>query len=152
MASQIAEIALRKQIALKSDEYFDQTKSLGETAFLAFGEHKKSQIRNLENIANSALVVADVLDFIKRQTGRLTKQWGHDDFGKNLLETIDTTLRKNAQDIHAQVMSQISDNQMFDADRRRIHLILCREFIRHLAAHYLYSVGLGKKLKEHRTA
>jgi hypothetical protein len=149
MASQIAEIAIRKSIALKADDYYEQAKNLGEIAYRGFGENKKSQIRSLESIANSALVVADILDFIKRQTGRSAadKQWRLEDFGRKLLKDIDESLRKNAQEIADDITKSITDHQMTDADQRRIHVLLSREFIRHLSAHYLYSMSLPEELR-----
>jgi hypothetical protein len=148
MASHLAEIAIRKRIAARSDAYYSDTQSLGEVAWLAFGERNKSQIRNLENIANSAMRVADILDFVKRQTGRSrpTKQWRFQDFGHNLLEKLDKPVRQDAQNIFDSVKRDVRDHQLGIDDQRQIHIFLCREFIRHLSANYLYKMGLTVKL------
>ena len=144
MASRLAEIAIRKHIASKSDIYYETVQSLGEIAWGAFGEGRKSQIRNLENVANSASGVAEILDFVKRQTGRSrpTSQWRYEDFGHELLRALDGALRKDAQSIFDEVKEAIKRHELSDDDRRRIHVLLCREFIRHLSSHYLYKTGL----------
>jgi hypothetical protein len=146
MASQIAEITLRRRISARSDSYYDDTKALGDIACEAFRQ-SKAQIRNLENIANSAVQVTDILDFVKRQTGRSkpSVQWCYLDLGQKLLNRLDESLRKEAQVIFDNLTNEIENHQMGIDDLRRIHLFLCREFIRHLSAHYLYhSALLGK--------
>jgi hypothetical protein len=148
MANHIVEIAIRAKVSTYSDNYYEDTKQLGEIAREAFaGRSGKSQIRNLENIANSASRVADILDFVKRQSGR-QKPWLHKQFGPLLLEKLDNRLRADAEKIFSDVRSATTEHQfgegekLHDADQRRIHILLCREFIRHLSAHYLYTLGM----------
>lgn len=145
MASHLAETAMRKRISATSDIYYSEVQSLGSTAWHAFRDRNKSQISNLESIANSATRVADILDYVKRQTGRSRPRqlWRYQNFGENLLERLDKALRKDAQQIYEVVKGAVKDHQMEDDDQRRIHLLLCRELIRHLSAHYLYSTGLS---------
>ena len=140
MASDLAEMALRKKIAAKSDSYYADTQALGDLAWHAFGEGNKSQIRNLESIANAATRVADILDFIKKQTGRSRpeRRWRYRNFGPTLLEKFDGTLRKDSQIICESVKSEVTDAAIEADDQRRMHILLCREFIRHVSAHYLY--------------
>jgi hypothetical protein len=155
MASHLAEMALRKKIAAKSDGYYADTQALGDLAWHAFGERNKSQIRNLESIANAATRVADILDFIKKQTGRSRpeRQWRYRDFGPTLLEKFDRVLRKDSQVICESVQGEVKDAQIEDDDQRRMHILLCREFIRHVSAHYIYrgvsgGINLKNPLKE----
>lgn len=146
MASHIAEVAIRKRVSAASDSYYEDAKVLGEAAWHAFEEKSRSQVAGLETIANSATRVADILDFIKRQTGRAKRdqKWRYGKFGENLLEKLDQRLRKDAQAIFENVQRDITSHQLHEDDQRRIHILLCREFIRHLSAHYLYSFGLSR--------
>jgi hypothetical protein len=143
MASHQVEIAIRKEISLKSDEYFEAAKPLAEIAKQAFGNQNKAQLNNLESIANGAMRVADILDFIKRQTGR-SKQWGYIGFGPKLLQRLDESVRKDGQII----LETFAKEKLDIADLRRIHILLCREFIRHLCAHYLYSLAIDSKFED----
>src|SRR5205085_1771795 len=146
MANHIVEVAIRTKVSKYSDSYYEDTRRLGEIAHAAFSKGAgKAQIRNLENIANSASRVADILDFVKRQTGR-QKPWLRKQFGPLLLEKLDTTLRAEAETIFSEVRSAMfaqhlgESEKLQDDDQRRIHILLCREFIRHLSAHYLYAL------------
>lgn len=149
MASHVAEIALRKKISEESDNFYGETCDLGAIASRAFKD-KVAQIRNLENIANSATRVADILDFIKRQTGR-REQWREEQFGQKLLERLDSHLDEKAgkifEDVAKKFTKQELEHGLEEDDRRRIHILLCREFIRHLSAHYLYTTGLETQQK-----
>jgi hypothetical protein len=143
MASNLAEMAIRKKISAMSDAYYFDARSFGEKAWQAFSDRNKSQINNLEGIANSATRVPDILDYIKRQTGRSKpqKSWRYQNYGEELLGILDNKLRLDAQSIYDEIKRAIKDHKMEDDDRRRIHLLLCRELIRHLSAHYLYRTG-----------
>ena len=141
MATHQAEVAVRQQVSRKSDEYYGDTEQLGRLAWSIFGEKSKSQIRNLENVANSSASIADILDFIKRQTGR-SRQWRHENFGQKLLERIREPLRADAEAILDAVKGRVEKHGIESDDLRRTHILLCREFVRHLSAHYSYSVGV----------
>jgi hypothetical protein len=151
MANHLVEVAIRAKVSARSDDYYEDTKQFGEMAREAFESGaSKAQIRNLENIANSASRVADILDFIKRQTGR-QERWRRNQFGSQLLERLDKPLRSEAETIFSQVQEAQSEaakhrlgegDQLEEDDCRRIHILLCREFIRHLSAHYLYTLGI----------
>ena len=140
MASQIAEVALRRRISSKSDSYYASVDPLAELARSAFPKDK-SQIRNLENIANSASRFADVLDFVKRQTGR-RKPW-QKGFGEGLLEALGKPLEADAAAIFDSVRQEVGDTSLGDDDLRRIRILLSREYIRHLSASYLYRIGVA---------
>lgn len=150
MASHLTQIALLKKVSLLSDDYYEDAKPLGEIAREAFGRQNKAQMSNLENIANSATRVADILDFIKRQTGRSKPgiRWLRQDFGRQLLEYLDGKLRKQAEELVGDVAAALKDPQIQTGDQQHVHILLCREFIRHLAAHYLYRLNLADRNSE----
>ena len=143
MASQHAEVAIRKHISKKSDEYYGDTAEFGRLAWENFGKNR-TQIRNLENIANSSTAMADVLDFIKKQTGKSDK-WRRQDFGRKLLERIREPLLGDANAIIQLVKESVNTHGIETDDLRRTHILLCREFIRHLSAHYSYTIGMSSR-------
>jgi hypothetical protein len=143
MASHLAEVAIRKGVSAASDAYYEDGRAFGEAAWHAF-QNSKAQIVGLESVANGATRVADILDFVKRQTGRCKPQqrWRYKALGENLIEKLDQKVRKDAQTIFETVKRDVKGSLEED-DQRRTHILLCREFIRHLCAHYLYSFGLS---------
>lgn len=134
-----------KEIAIKADLFREETKQLGKIAYKAFteqdnsGKHK-SQLKGLETIANSALKVSDVLDFIKRQTGRAKPElgWKKQQFGQQLLAKIETELKNRRNAICNQL--NISD----DAQKLEVYLLLIREFIRQVVIDYEYQIGVAQ--------
>ena len=126
-----------KEIGNRADRFNEFAKKLGKHAAEAFGSKHKAQMKNLENIANSALKVSDVLNYIKRQTGKAKKntQWKKDNFGSDLLDQIETKLKKD-RDLISKKLKITSDEIMLD-----IYLNLIREFIKQLVIHYEYKTG-----------
>ena len=123
-----------KEVAIRTDNFRDKTKELGEKAKKAFSEKHKSQMRNLESIANSALKVSDVLDYIKRQTGR-DEKWKKENFGKELLAIIEGELAKNRDQIYQPLT--ITD----ELTKLEIYLLLIREFIKQIVVHYEFQLS-----------
>ena len=80
---------------------------------------------------------SDVLDFIKRQTGRAKSDegWKKQQFGQKLLAKIDPELKNNRNTICTQL--NISD----EAQKLEVYLLLIREFIRQVVIHYEYKIG-----------
>ncbi len=120
-----------KEVGIEADKFREKTRKLGETASSAFSG-QKAQMKNLENIANSALKVSDVLDHIKRQTGKSLagRKWKEDKFGEKLLKEIKDTLGGQRDHICGKLQIT-SDEQKLD-----VHLFLIREFIRQVVIHY----------------
>ncbi len=123
------QMKILKQIAIKADLFREKTKDLGKIAEKAFSDKHKSQVKNLENIANSALKVSDVLDYIKRQTGR-DKKWKTEGFGEKLLQEIEVFLKQTRDNICGNL--QITS----DEQKLEVYLLLIREFIRQIVIHY----------------
>ena len=126
-----------KEVALCADRFRDETKSLGETAAKAFSEKHKAQLKGLENIANSALKVSDVLDYIKRQTGKSkpNEGWKAERFGATLLETIEQNLREDRDRI-CRTLKIISGETKLE-----VYLTVIREFVKQIVIHYEYTLG-----------
>jgi hypothetical protein len=129
-----------KEIALKADndDFYNKAKKFGETAARAFGNRHKSQMKNLENIANSTLKVSDVLDYIKKQVSKPKDSWKQNDFGEQLKVHIEGDIRTK----NRKVICRTLDIQEDSPEAQRIYLNLTREFVRQLVVHYEYTVAL----------
>lgn len=129
------EMQLIRAVALQADAVSAKAEDFGRRAADAItGDAGNRQIKGLENIANSALKVSDVLDYIKRQTAKCdrNKSWRKDDFGASLLKFISEDLRRRCDAVAQQLGAA-------DVERQRIHLLLIREFVRQMAAHYAFA-------------
>lgn len=119
-------LRLRQEIARASDGYYQKAEGLARR--MKDEELKTAQVRNLENVAYTTDKVSDILDLVKKQIGR--GQWPLD-LGQDLLDALSerqAEARRIARDIDAK-----------DIDLpRRIHLLLCREYVKHVAAHFIY--------------
>ena len=123
------------------DDFYARAKTFGETASRAFDDRQRSQMTNLENIANSTLKVTDVLDFIKKQFAKSKPNagWRKEDFGNALIKYIEQSLRKRREEICNGLEGVREDSY----EGQRIYLNLIREFVRQLVIHYEYLIGGG---------
>jgi len=137
------QMKILKEIAQKADndDFYNRAKELGDIAYKAFGSGHRSQLTNLENIANSTIKVTDVLDYIKKQVARDEKSqtWRMNDFGTGLKKYIEQSLRKRREEV-CNVLEGVEENSV---DGQRIYLNLIREFVRQLVVHYEYRVTVG---------
>jgi hypothetical protein len=134
----MARLAIQRAVAQASDALFVQAQGPGEK--LRKAKLDTGQIRNLENIAYSTDRLSDIYDFLKRQMGRpgdLGKKWQYQGVGQDLLNTL-ADLHKSAREIVGEVRREYSQGVDEDTERR-VHLMLCREYLKHVAAHYLYT-------------
>jgi len=127
-----------KEVAIFADLFRQKTEDSGLIAKDAFTDRHKSQMKNLENIANSALKVSDVLDYIKRQTGKSRENdlWRKDRFGEKLLNDITETLKKNRDTICKRL------DIAAEKDKLEVYLLLIREFVRQVVIHYEYEISI----------
>ena len=144
------QMKILKEIAQVTDgnDFYDQAKKLGEVASEAFGPEAfgprhRSQMTNLESIANSTLKVTDVLDYIKKQVARDDRHqtWRKNNFGKQLKDYIEQSLRARRQEICGKLES-VEENS---SEGQRIYLSLVREFVSQLVVHYEYQVTVGNE-------
>lgn len=143
--------ALRAEIARVSDQLSGRWEEGGQqqtdleklAVKLRATELKKSQMRNLENVAYTTDKISDITDLLKKLAGRDTKskRWAKDNLGPKLIETLGA-LRSEADQIINNLKKpphDLSDAIDKDPDLlRRVHLELCRQYVKHLAAHFLY--------------
>ncbi len=127
-------LKLRQEIARVSDGYYQTAEKIARQMRK---ELKTAQIRGLENVAYTTDKVSDIFDLIKRQVGRSRWPIG---LGEELLR------RLNEQRNEAERIAK-SLNPDDDDLPRLIHLLLCREFIKHLATHFVYMDKVEKSEK-----
>src|SRR5258707_898094 len=155
----------------RAERFYNTSKDMGELAVQAFrgvksqeetGEQEKSpekhraQLTGLENVAETAHKVSDILDFIKKQFARQgldawrrpvpnerfhegVKRFGEGGrrFGEEVKNFIEKNLKKEAEEIYLEL-----DLHTQDEEGRRyqqyIHLELIRQFLRKVVGQYEY--------------
>jgi hypothetical protein len=127
-------VALDRDVARTSDGY---DKRAQEYASRLTGTRlDKTQVRGLESLACTTDKVSDITDWLKLRVGRDSSwdRWAKEGIGRDLLAELEG-LRKDAQ----KIVAALSRTYSLDADQeRQVHLRLCREFLKHLAAHFEY--------------
>jgi len=127
-------VALDRDVARTSDGY---DKRAQEYASRLTGTRlDKTQVRGLESLACTTDKVSDITDWLKLRVGRDSgrDRWAKDGVGRDLLSEFDG-LRNDAQ----KIVAALSKTYSLDTDQeRQVHLRLCREFLKHLAAHFEY--------------
>lgn len=144
------EMLIIREVNYQGMHCYDDAVALGNhAAFTITGRHR-AQMTGLENIANSALKVADVLDYVKRQTARFS-YWRQgfagaenpdEAFGERLRAYLEKKLAEKCNAVCNYAELNIGDKT--DEEwrlRQRIHLLLIRQFVRQLVVHYEYSVS-----------
>lgn len=141
----LARLAIKRAVAQASDSLFETAQGPAEK--LQQAGLDTSQIHNLENIAYSTDRLSDIYDFLKKQMGRpgkLGQQWRHQGVGQELLDML-TGLRKRAREIvegdkkdKTKGVKQQYPQGVDEDTERQVHLMLCREYLKHVAAHFLY--------------
>nr|BBH94809.1 hypothetical protein KTA_30080 [Thermogemmatispora argillosa] len=125
-------------------DFYDLAERLGYHAAIALKKEHRSQMTGLEAVANGTLKRSDVLDYVKKQIARFG-YWrlpSHNDeidpqtgFGERLLLVLEQDLAKRAD----RVCQELGIGEKTEEDRqlrRHVHLLLMRQFIRSMVAHY----------------
>lgn len=139
-----------REISNQADKFYNDAVDIGDHAAHAFGgrsEHR-AQMTGLESVANSTYKISDVFDYVKKQTAR-HREWQqtyaqggapNDSFGERLLKYLrdDLATRRNAicGEKNLRVGNTTEDDQQ---ERRHIHLLLMREFIRQMVVEYEFA-------------
>lgn len=134
-------IGMRREVALQADRFYDDAQALGKLA--AEAKTKRAQISGLEAIVNSADKTSDVFDFIKLRAAR-HKEWRKHDWGARLLDALSKDLRRKKEDICKDL--EIEQQSL---DGLEVHLLLMREFVRQVAAHYEYAAYMAEVETQH---
>jgi hypothetical protein len=127
-------VALDRDVARTSDRYDKRSQEYASR--LTGTKLDKTQVRGLESLACTTDKVSDITDWLKFRVGRDSgrDRWAKEGIARDLLAELEG-LRKDAQEI----VTALSSTYSLDADQeRQVHLRLCREFLKHLAAHFEY--------------
>jgi hypothetical protein len=133
-------VALERAIARKSDGYDQRARQYADQ--LVGTKLDKTQIRGLETLASTTDKVSDITDWLKLRVGRDSKRegWAKEGIGRDLVNELEG-LRNDARRIVDELRAGegTAFAYLVDPDlERQVHLRLCREFLKHLAAHFEY--------------
>src|SRR5260370_28587055 len=66
------EMKIIREVNIQAENFYSEAVKLGDHAAYALKAQHRSQMTNLENIAESSFKATDILDYIKRQTARFS--------------------------------------------------------------------------------
>lgn len=142
------EMQVMLEISFETDDFYPQAAALGYHAAEALQARHRSQLTGLENIAESTFKISDILDYIKKQTARLD-HWHQplakgentqQGFGERLRAYLENDLAKR-RDAVCERLKLGDTSYEHKQERRRIHLLLIRQFIRSMVVEYEYEVS-----------
>lgn len=151
------EMKIIREVNFQAENFYEDAIHLGDHAAYALKARHRSQMTGLESIAESTLKTSDIFDYIKKQTARFShwRQAFPEDEGSNagFGERLKTYLEKEVASKLTSICSpnRLNIGNVTDADkqeRRRIYLLLMRQFIRQMVVEYEYQVSLGDKKRE----
>jgi hypothetical protein len=147
------EMQIILEVSDQAENFYEDAVKLGDHAAYALKIRHRSQLTGLENIAESALKVSDVFDYVKRQTARFS-YWRQDfpnvdaasgSFGERLQAYLESELAKK-RDIICKDKLKIGDKtDEHRRIRRRVYLLLIRQFLRSMIAQYEHRVSFTEK-------
>ncbi len=154
------EMQIIREVNKQAERFYEDAVSLGDHAAHVLGgseyDTHRAQLTGLENIAESTFKRSDVFDYIKKQTAKKTTGWRQPDpeaedpttgFGDRLRDHLEQKLPKRVDDICTRLkIGNTTDEEQ--QKRRRIHLLLIRQFLRQMVVEYEYRVSFDPKPKE----
>jgi hypothetical protein len=150
------EMKIIREVSNQAEYFYADAVKLGDHAALTLKASHRSQMTSLETIAESTLKTTDVFDYVKKQTARFP-YWrqpaedANEGFGVRLKKYLEGSLAERRDiicDQRLNIGKQTEDEQQ---ERRRIHLLLMRQFIRQMVTQYEYAVSIdssGNKRRE----
>lgn len=150
------EMKIIYEVSNQAEKYYKDAVDLGDHAAHVLRAAHRSQMTSLENIAESTFKTSDVFDFIKKQTARFSywrqsmpentsaaeNKKANQPFGPRLKDFLEQDLKKAADELCDPARLEIGNATDKDLqERRRIHLLLIRQFIRQMVAQYEFRVS-----------
>ncbi|SRR5712692_3121339 len=151
------EMKIIREVNIQAENFYDDAVKLGDHAANALKAAHRSQMTGLEGIAESALKTSDIFDYIKKQTARFSywrqafpeEKESDQGFGERLKDYLEKDLADKLTIICDPKRLNIGNKTDTDKEeRRRIHLLLIRQFIRQMVVEYEYRVSIGSKKRE----
>jgi hypothetical protein len=151
------EMQIIREVNAQAELFYGDAVNLGQHAAQTFTDKHRAQLTGLENIAESAFKTTDILDYIKKQTARF-RHWQqgyaladpptNDGFGERLKKYLESELPKKRDSICGPKKLNIGDKTDEEKqERRRIYLLLMRQFIHHMVVEYEYRVSYDNRQK-----
>ncbi len=141
------EMKIIREVSIQAEDFYEDAVRLGDHAAQALKAVHRSQMTSLENIAESTFKTSDIFDYIKKQTARFSywRQPYKDSklgFGERLKNYLENDLAKRLTIICDSRHLNVGDtNDEQKQERRRIYLLLIRQFIRQMVVEYEYQVS-----------
>ena len=152
------EMKIMREVSDQAENFYDDAIGLGDHAANALEARHRSQMTELENIADSALKRSDIFDYIKKQSARFPywrkafAEYRGDPkigFGERLKNYLEKDMAQKLATICDPDHLNIGDSSNEDKQkRRRIYLMLIRQFIHQMVAEYEYQTSLAAKKRE----
>jgi hypothetical protein len=151
------EMKIIREVSVEAEDFYEKAVELGRHAAETLKARHRSQMTGLENIAESTFKTSDVFDYIKKQTARFP-QWRQpfpeqrqtpQGFGERLQTYLEVELAKRRDNVCTRLT--IGDSTYDDKqERRRIYLLLIRQFLRSMVVEYEYQVNLEPNARNRR--
>src|SRR5690242_7148143 len=150
------EMQIILEINNQADIFYPDAVKLGDHASAVL-KRSRAQLTGLETIAESTNKTSDVFDYIKKQTARNSswrqthKDSPNEGFGLRLKNYLDITLRARTKTLCEEQLKIGNASEKDQRERRRIHLLLMRQFIRQMVVEYEFQVNRGDTLNQQNT-
>jgi hypothetical protein len=152
------EMQIILEVNSQAERFYEDAIQIGDHAAHVLTAKHRSQLTGLENVAESALKASDVLDYVKRQTARLSywkqsfpaseSSGGSDEsFGERLKNYIETSLGRMSNAICKDKLKIGENTEEYHRMRRRVYLLLIRQFVRRVVVQYEYRVSFASAKK-----
>ncbi|GAC1357605.1 MAG: hypothetical protein NVSMB38_40130 [Ktedonobacteraceae bacterium] len=150
---EINEMQVIREVNIQAEAMYENAVQLGDHAAYALGKTHRAQMTSLESIAESALKTSDILDYVKKQTARFS--YWRDGYG-TIQEGLGLRLKKYLEEEVAKKRDSICGKNRLNIEnktdeqkqeRRRIYLLLMRQFIRQMVVQYEYQASFGAEEK-----
>lgn len=146
------EMRIIREVNIEAENFYEDAVSLGDHAAYALKAVHRAQITGLESIAESSFKTSDVFDYLKKQIARFTYwrlAYPEDPaaslgFGERLKRYLEENLAQKLDDL-CDRLKKDGQTTVDPQTRRRIYLLLIRQFLRQMAAEYEYQVSPGTK-------
>ncbi len=150
------EMKIIREVNVQVDNFYGDAVKLGDHAAYALKAVHRAQMTDLENVAENSFKSSDIFDFIKKQTARFSywRQPFPEDketnqgFGIRLMDYLEHNLMNRLKTVCDRL--GIGDGSIDEKqERRRIYLMLIRQFIHKMVAEYEIQSGfLSLKKRE----
>jgi hypothetical protein len=121
------QMTIKHAVARRADQLSSKAEDLGAQAARSLKENRgRSQLTGLEALANSTIKTSDILDYIKVRIARASREWA---FGEELLKLL--------QELREEKLVRLVTPT--PEEEQQYHLMLMRELIRQMVAHYEYA-------------